>query len=267
MRCSKCGARVGDTEVFCPECGIRVRVVAAEPPGRSNAALEGQGTERAGEPEKEPETVGSAPTAPPEPTTRELPVRRNSGWAVVSLILGIGGFIFIPIVGAVLAIIFGGIAKREIRKSGGQVKGSGMATVGITLGIIGIILPVIAALVLMPIWFVFWNPGGAAQDNLDTGVRAARVYYFENGDSYKGLNVNRLRDIDDTVDYRMAPGDEPEVVYIDNVGEKSVRLYCFCRGGKKYVAAARGNEWRYGFDSERGWDRWWRRWKRWDPLD
>jgi Domain of unknown function (DUF4190) len=51
----------------------------------------------------------------------------TSGFAIVSLILGLVG-------GGILAVVFGHLAKREIRQTGKQ--GSGMATAGLWLGYI-----------------------------------------------------------------------------------------------------------------------------------
>jgi hypothetical protein len=60
----------------------------------------------------------------------------TNGLAVASLILGI---VWIAGLGSLLALIFGGIAKRQIRESGGRQSGSGMATAGIVLGIVGLV--------------------------------------------------------------------------------------------------------------------------------
>lgn len=56
-----------------------------------------------------------------------------------------------------------------------------------------------------------------------------------------------LGDIDESVDFRMAPGRTANVVYIDGVTDRTVRLYCYSSRGRRYIATARGDEWRYGF--------------------
>ncbi len=61
-----------------------------------------------------------------------LPARRNNGMAIASMILGI---VWIYWIGSVLALVFGLIAKKQIRESGEG--GSGMATAGIVLGAVG----------------------------------------------------------------------------------------------------------------------------------
>jgi len=63
--------------------------------------------------------------------------------ALISLIAGILGLSFIPIVGSIVAVITGPMAKKEILASGGALGGEGLATAGIILGWIGIVLTVL----------------------------------------------------------------------------------------------------------------------------
>ena len=65
----------------------------------------------------------------------------NNGMAIAALCCGIGGFLCI--IPAVLGIVFGVIAKNQIRESGGLQRGDGMATAGIVLGIVWIALTVL----------------------------------------------------------------------------------------------------------------------------
>jgi len=72
---------------------------------------------------------------------------KTNGMAVASLVCGITGF-FCGVT-AVLAIIFGFVAKRQISESGGVQGGNGMATAGIVIGfvVVGlVIISIIAAL-------------------------------------------------------------------------------------------------------------------------
>jgi hypothetical protein len=55
---------------------------------------------------------------------------------VASLVLGL---LWIAGLGSLLAVIFGGVAKRQIRESNGRQGGLGMATAGIVLGIVGLV--------------------------------------------------------------------------------------------------------------------------------
>ena len=64
--------------------------------------------------------------------------QQSSSMAVISLIAGIASFFIVPLLGAIAAIITGGMAKKEIRQSGGRISGLGMANWGVVLGWINI---------------------------------------------------------------------------------------------------------------------------------
>lgn len=66
----------------------------------------------------------------------------NSNMAVISLIAGILGLTMFPILGSIVALILGYMAKKEIRDSAGHMTGDGMATAGLVLGWIGVGLTV-----------------------------------------------------------------------------------------------------------------------------
>jgi hypothetical protein len=63
-----------------------------------------------------------------------------SGRATASLVLGLVGLVFCPLICSVLAIVFGYQARKEIAASGGQLAGGGSATAGIILGWIGTVI-------------------------------------------------------------------------------------------------------------------------------
>jgi hypothetical protein len=66
----------------------------------------------------------------------------NSSLAIISLVAGILGLTFFPLIGSIVAIITGYMAKKEIRASAGALSGDGLATAGLVLGwiVIGISL-------------------------------------------------------------------------------------------------------------------------------
>lgn len=72
---------------------------------------------------------GSVPTGPP-----------NSSMAIVSLIAGILGLTLFPVVGSIVAVITGPMAKKEIAASAGTLGGERLATAGMIMGWIGIAL-------------------------------------------------------------------------------------------------------------------------------
>jgi uncharacterized protein DUF4190 len=91
---------------------------------------------------------GTPPPPPPPPPPgyppaagRPVPTGPNNGMAIAALCCGIAGFLCI--IPAILGIIFGFVAKSQIRASGFLQRGDGMATAGIVLGIVWIVLSVV----------------------------------------------------------------------------------------------------------------------------
>jgi hypothetical protein len=71
----------------------------------------------------------------------------SSGLAVASMVFGILEWCGLPFVGAILAVVMGHMARREIRESGGRLTGEGMATVGLVSGYVQLAL--VAAVMLI----------------------------------------------------------------------------------------------------------------------
>ncbi len=67
----------------------------------------------------------------------------NSSMAILCLVAGILGLTIFPVLGSIVALITGPMAKREIRESGGTLGGESLAQVGIILGWIGVALTVL----------------------------------------------------------------------------------------------------------------------------
>jgi hypothetical protein len=67
---------------------------------------------------------------------------RTSSLALVSLVAGISGWTIFPLLGCIVAIITGMLARNEIRDSGGALTGDGFALAGLVLGWIGLLLSV-----------------------------------------------------------------------------------------------------------------------------
>ncbi len=72
------------------------------------------------------------------PPSDMAPAKPSSTNAIISLIAGILGLTFIPIIGSIVAVIVGRMAKTEIANSGGALGGEGLAQVGVILGWVGI---------------------------------------------------------------------------------------------------------------------------------
>jgi len=168
MLCEKCGKEAKPGDVFCRKCGSRLageELPAAEeagaPPAEEGGAAEGEEAAPAAEEAPEAEAAAGEPAAaalvPPTPPAAPAPsypppavpkpkAVKTNAWAVASLVLGILSFLCLPFVAAIVAIVFGAIAKKGIKESRGEMGGSGLATAGMVLGIVNLsILLVIAA--------------------------------------------------------------------------------------------------------------------------
>lgn len=88
------------------------------------------------------------------------PSRPNNTMAVISLISGIVGLTVIPIIGSIVAVITGHMARREIARTGEE--GSGLATGGLIMGYIGVGLLVVGGLIAILVFGVFAVTVGSA---------------------------------------------------------------------------------------------------------
>lgn len=129
MYCAKCGTQIDDSANFCRKCGAAVPSSAGQtrPPVTQVPALQS------------PQPVQTAKT---------------NGFAIASLVLGIIGFF--NFFAAVLAIIFGGVAMGQLNRNP-EMKGRGLATAGLIVGIIAFVVRIIVAIWwgfnFMGIWF------------------------------------------------------------------------------------------------------------------
>lgn len=64
--------------------------------------------------------------------------------AIASLVMGIVGWTLLPLLGSILAIVFGYAARKEIRQRPGELSGDGMAVTGLVLGWLMVGLSVVA---------------------------------------------------------------------------------------------------------------------------
>jgi hypothetical protein len=141
MDCMECGRTLSPSDQFCQACGTPAGQTATPAAGQQAGPVAG------------PHKGAPPPPSPPPPGSQApvLPRARVSGWAVASLVMGILGWTCLFFVGGVLAIIFGAVAKHEIKKSSGTIGGNGLATAGLVLGIIVVAIVVIGAVVFFPL--------------------------------------------------------------------------------------------------------------------
>lgn len=79
-------------------------------------------------------------------------LRKNSGLAIASLVLGLLGLccpFFLP---SIAAIVCGHIARGKIKSSGGALEGAGLALAGLILGYLTVVLSVIGAIVFATVY-------------------------------------------------------------------------------------------------------------------
>jgi len=87
-----------------------------------------------------------------EQKNKNLETKRH-GLAVASMVLGIVGFLTASVgfglILCLLAVIFGSIARKKIKNSGGFYTGKGMAIAGLVLGIIPLAVFVVALFIAL----------------------------------------------------------------------------------------------------------------------
>jgi len=72
-----------------------------------------------------------------------VPVQASS-MAIVSMVSGIACWFVLPLIGALIAVITGHMAKKEIRESGGRLSGVEMANAGLALGYVHLAISFLA---------------------------------------------------------------------------------------------------------------------------
>ncbi len=114
--CPACAIANEDAAAFCNQCGANLPATAYVPPQ----------------------------TAAQQPAMQQVRAPETSGLAIASLI---SGFLFFIFPAGVLAVVFGHVARSQIRKSAGRLKGAGIALAGLILGYAGIALVVVILLI------------------------------------------------------------------------------------------------------------------------
>jgi hypothetical protein len=84
------------------------------------------------------------------------PARQTCTTAMISLVFGILSWFALPIIGAVVAIVCGHMARAEIKRSANTLEGDGLAVGGLVLGYLHL------AIALLVILVIFMFLGGLA---------------------------------------------------------------------------------------------------------
>lgn len=90
------------------------------------------------------------------PQTTDYNALPSSTLAIISLIAGILGFTFVPVIGAIVALITGYMARSETHSMPPKASGDGLAIAGIIMGWIqiGLIIVGICCLVVYLVFIV-----------------------------------------------------------------------------------------------------------------
>jgi hypothetical protein len=142
---------------------------------------------------------------------------KTSGWAVASLVLGILSFLCLPFIAAVVAIVFGVIAKGGIKRSKEELGGSGLATAGIVLGIVNLAILLVFAAVLVP-WTII-NIGntrtvtrtvatqGADSVNATLEIDSGKLHVGGGAsDMFRGTFTYNIKNWEPEIDYGVRQG-------------------------------------------------------------
>jgi hypothetical protein len=152
MRCTTCDAVLPDGAAFCPNCGTRTPApTSAGAPTIQIPPVETPDTPPLILPPASDTGIAPAHTPPvyypPQTTT--------STAAVLSLVFGILGVIFaLPLIGPVVAVVAGHIARNEIRRSAGRLSGDGLAVAGLIMGYMMLVFSLIGICIALAFfWF------------------------------------------------------------------------------------------------------------------
>jgi len=144
-----CGAPNEEDSIFCGNCGAVLKPEQAPPQVEAEARPEVE-EEPVEFPALDSPPAMSPVLVPPSAQSWSpavAPTVPISGLAIASLILGIGGLTVLPLLGSIVAIILGIMARNDIRQRPHEVSGDGIALAGIVLGWIAVGLAVLSFVV------------------------------------------------------------------------------------------------------------------------
>ena len=75
--------------------------------------------------------------------------RQTSTTAIVSLVSGLLGWTLLPLIGSLVAIVTGHIARAEIRQNPEAIEGDGLAVAGLLLGYAAVAIAVASVIALI----------------------------------------------------------------------------------------------------------------------
>lgn len=169
MFCPACGNNVSSGERFCRVCGKEVSTSATAAPAVAAGVT--------------PET---------------------SGKAIASLISGLF-FFFLP--ASILAVVFGHLSLRDIRKSAGRVKGEGVAIAGLILGYLGVaFVPFILIIAAIAIPSLLGARIAANESSAVASIRTLNTAEISYSATHNAGFTCSLSDLSEVIDSKLASG-------------------------------------------------------------
>ena len=135
--CPFCEGEINDTARKCRHCGEWIE-------GRDPVESGIQAVVETGGPARPPESPSMPPPPPavaPDVAPRKEASDRTSALAVTCLVLGVLSVFTMPagVLLALLAVVFGHVSRRKIKKSGGSLRGGRLALIGLIIGYLAIV--------------------------------------------------------------------------------------------------------------------------------
>lgn len=163
MKCTTCGAETEPGAAFCNNCGTRTPAPVSSA-GQQTVMLVDVPITYADNPEASvasPVDLASPPIlhvpAPaPVPTTGSYAAMAavpTNTLAIVSLVCGVLGIVqILPLIGPIIAVVAGHIARRQIQDANGATVGSGLALAGMICGYLMFVLYALLCVLLVVIF-------------------------------------------------------------------------------------------------------------------
>jgi type II secretory pathway pseudopilin PulG len=154
MFCFKCGASMPEDATVCPQCATPVQAAPAPPPPQQPSSPGSSTPNPAATsawlnvPPAPAQNPGQYP--PPGQPYQQYQPPKTDGGAIASMVLGIASFVLcLSFLSGIPAVIVGHISRSKIKKSGGRLKGDGIALAGLILGYISFLfIPIILAIAI-----------------------------------------------------------------------------------------------------------------------
>ena len=152
-------------------------------------------------------TVGKTAATPEGEALAAAP---NCKLAVMSLVFGILGWVVLPLVGALVAVVTGHLALGEIRESGGRLGGRSAAKAGLVLGYIWFVLAILAGLLIglfvalpysTPVAVMSTPASVATKEAREPGVKMANQMSSRDVERLKTLNLGDGAEDEDVIAY------------------------------------------------------------------